>query len=66
MIGAFKQEMYHSSASNARIAFAVALRKSLGMFTQKVQVDDTLTLAAELMELDRRIMEREGDNVAEL
>ena len=36
------------------------------MFTQKVQVDDTPTLADELMELDRRIMKRAADKVAEL
>ena len=66
VIGALKREMCHSSSSNARIAAAVALGKSLGMFTQKVQIDDTPTLADELMELDRRITEREVDKVAEL
>jgi len=66
VIGALKREMYHSSASNARIAAAVALGKSLGMFTQKVQVDDIPTLADELMELNRRITEQKVDNVSEL
>ena len=66
VIGALKREMCQSSSSNARIAAAVALGKSLGMFTQKIQVDDTPTLADELMELDRRITEREVDKVAEL
>ena len=66
MIGALKREMCQSSSSNARSAAAVALGKSLGMFTQKVQVDDTPSLVDELMELNRRITEPEVDKVAEL
>ena len=65
VIGALKKEMHHGSTSNARIAAAVALGKSLGMFTQKAEVENAPALADELMELNRLISEENKSKVAD-